>query len=614
MAVTLLLRVAPATLCLLGVFFACSSYDEKLLKFRTPAAVDDPVVVGECGDGRVDEGELCDEGILEGKEGACPTECTTEDSCEPQVIAGNHCQTQCVGVRIVKAWSDDACCPPDVGPAEDSDCGSCGDGIVGPAETCDPPERCLTREQCTMGISCIFGVFSGDPAHCTAACNQGVAKDCKNGDQCCPAGCNGQNDDDCSATCGDGNVDPGETCEPTAPESPCPVDCDDGIACTEDFIAGSPSNCNVQCANLEIQQPINGDGCCPKPAAHALNDTDCQPVCGNAVKEGSEACDPCPSDCNDSDPCTTDSLAGSPSTCSVVCSHATITQAMAGDGCCPGGANSTTDSDCQPACGNGIREGSEACDGGSLCSSNCTSRFHASLQHRYSFDGLVNSTNAVDAINGDDGTVTNDTLDGDGKITLAGGTSHDYVNLPNRLLSVLTNVTVEAWVKWSGGANNQCIFDFGMSSAGEGSQGYGTSYLFLSPKNVNGKFGAIFNATSASNDTGSSTVVETSSALSTGSMHHVAVTFEDPGGSSKKTMKVYLDGALVAGGANNVTSTASGTANTLANIDDRNVWIGRANYSVDDFGGVVYEFRIYSNALSAAEIQASYAAGPDPAP
>ena len=59
-------------------------------------------------------------------------------------------------------------------------------------------------------------------------------------------------------------------------------------------------------------------------------------------------------------------------------------------------------------------------------------------------------------------------LDGDGKLTIAGGASDAYVDLPNNVIgsgSGLTNATLEAWVTWtSAGAvadDQQRIFDFG---------------------------------------------------------------------------------------------------------------------------------------------------------
>jgi hypothetical protein len=235
-------RVAAAAL-LLGSTFGCDTYDSSLLGELSARK---PPVSGEavCGDGRVDQGERCDIAILEGLEGACPTTCPGDDPCYRQVVAGYDCQALCVGVATTRALNEDGCCPPGIGPGEDSDCGGCGDGIIGPKETCDPPESCPVLADCPHGSSCFFKVFSGDPAACTSECQIALTSSCEDGNNCCPAGCTAENDNDCSASCGNQIVEPaaGETCEVGDPDFPCKTSCDDGIPCTQDLLAGSPDN------------------------------------------------------------------------------------------------------------------------------------------------------------------------------------------------------------------------------------------------------------------------------------------------------------------------------------------------------------------------------------
>jgi cysteine-rich repeat protein len=100
-------------------------------------------------------------------------------------------------------------------------------------------------------------------------------------------------------------------------------------------------------------------------------DDRCRNTCGNGAVDDSvgEVCDPgiaagqpgaCPTDCNDQDGCTTDILAGTG--CQAACMHSTITVPNPGDGCCPAGASSLTDSDCPVVCGNGVVENGERCD------------------------------------------------------------------------------------------------------------------------------------------------------------------------------------------------------------------------------------------------------------
>src|SRR5262249_13449579 len=86
----------------------------------------------------------------------------------------------------------------------------------------------------------------------------------------------------------------------------------------------------------------------------------------------------------------------------------------------------------------------------------------AALVHRYQFDGT--GTVATDSVGGANGTLMNTQLNGSGGLTLAGGTSNQFVDLPNGIVSPLTNATFEVWVTWSGGAAWQRIFDFGDST------------------------------------------------------------------------------------------------------------------------------------------------------
>ena len=96
-------------------------------------------------------------------------------------------------------------------------------------------------------------------------------------------------------------------------------------------------------------------------------------TCGNGMLDGDEACDPavvapnagvCPvaADCDDHNPCTTDSVAGSAADCSAHCTHSFVTACGPADGCCATGCTPVSDGDCSATCGNGLVDGSETCD------------------------------------------------------------------------------------------------------------------------------------------------------------------------------------------------------------------------------------------------------------
>lgn len=75
-----------------------------------------------------------------------------------------------------------------------------------------------------------------------------------------------------SASCNNGAIDAGETCDPPAS---CPTECaDDGDACTRDALSGSPASCDVACNHTPISTCAGGDGCCPSGCTPP-EDSDC---------------------------------------------------------------------------------------------------------------------------------------------------------------------------------------------------------------------------------------------------------------------------------------------------------------------------------------------------
>lgn len=148
--------------------------------------------------------------------------------------------------------------------------------------------------------------------------------------------------------CGNGQLDPGELCDDTAPGNECACE---GVRSSEDacvmgkIVAGSPKACNVVCDFVDARDQYgvghcdDGDPCtqdilagdpdsCDIECTHLPQD--CPAVCGDGiVDEDEETCDDgpdspttCPQsvdDCDDGDPCTDDLLLGSASQCNAVC-------------------------------------------------------------------------------------------------------------------------------------------------------------------------------------------------------------------------------------------------------------------------------------------------------
>lgn len=232
------------------------------------------------------------------------------------------------------------------------------------------------------------------------------------------------------------------------------------------------------------------------------------------------------------------------------------------------------------------------------------------LRHRYSFNG--SGSVVVDSVSGRDGVLSEGTaeLDGSGVVTLGGARSGEYVDLPNGLISELTSVTLEAWVRWSGGAGWQRIFDFGDDGSGfEDSRdaGANATYLFLTPKLPDEAPESPHGRVAYQRGMPVEARVDAMRAFPIGIDTHVAVTFDV----TSKTLALYMNGLL----ESSVAFTAATDVDIrLGALNDVNCWLGRSQYVADaDFAGLITEFRIYSEALSAEQIWTSQVAGPDAA-
>jgi hypothetical protein len=295
----------------------------------------------------VEAGETCD---------PCPPSCDDGASCTSDITSGKAetCDLTCKHEIITQCAKNDGCCPAGCNFNSDSDCtATCGNRTVDAKETCDPPASCPT--ECDDGNSCTTDSLTGSAANCNVECVYETITRCGLDDQCCPAGCNANNDHDCASICGNDVVESGETCDP------CPPTCgdDDNDPCTKYVSSGNAENCGLVCTSKTITtcDSAESDGCCPT-TCNGNTDIDCSKTCGNGVVESGETCDPpasCPITCNDGVACTENRLSGSAANCNVACSYSPITQCIDDDGCCL--QNSCTianDSNCPPRCGDGV--------------------------------------------------------------------------------------------------------------------------------------------------------------------------------------------------------------------------------------------------------------------
>jgi len=227
------------------------------------------------------------------------------------------------------------------------------------------------------------------------------------------------------------------------------------------------------------------------------------------------------------------------------------------------------------------------------------------LVHRYSFNE-VGGTNVADSVGGANGVLAgglagNAATLGAGQVNLPGGTASNvdpsliagYVDLPNYLLRPLVNATFETWATWQGSGDWQRIFDFGTSNGGEGFSNNEGGYMFLNAQPWRFAVRDI--------PSNGEPVIINNGAMPTGTEFHMVAAYNF----TANTTQIYTNGVLA------VSGNASVQINT---INDVNNWLGRSQWGDQCFMGSINEFRIYEGALTASQVAATFAAGPNALP
>ena len=199
----------------------------------------------------------------------------------------------------------------------------------------------------------------------------------------------------------------------------------------------------------------------------------------------------------------------------------------------------------------------------------------------------TSGTAALDASgHGQDGTLIGGASWGDGRnggraLLLDGQSGH--LALPAGGVSDVGDFSVALWVYWNASAINARVFDFGSSDIG---------YMALIPRDSGGVLRFMITGTTYFGEQS----ISASSALATGRWVHLAVTLSGTRGT------LYVDGA--AAGSNGAIALAPfQLGSTTQN------WLGRSQYAADPFfNGRMQELRLYSGALTAAQV-AALAAG-----
>lgn len=208
------------------------------------------------------------------------------------------------------------------------------------------------------------------------------------------------------------------------------------------------------------------------------------------------------------------------------------------------------------------------------------------LLHRYSFNE-TGGTNTADAVGGPAwaGTLPNGGAFSNGQLAFSSASSQ-FVSLPPGLVSGLTNFSVLTWVQLASTANWARVFDFGNNT---------TVYMYLAPQN--GNTGTPRYALTT-NSAGAEQQINCNAVLTTGVRHQLAVTLNGHIG------VLYLDG-LPAGTNSAMMLNPAVLGGTSHN------YLGKSQWSDPYLDGSIDEFRVYTVALSAAEVAATYALGPN---
>jgi hypothetical protein len=229
--------------------------------------------------------------------------------------------------------------------------------------------------------------------------------------------------------------------------------------------------------------------------------------------------------------------------------------------------------------------------------------FTNSLIHRYSFSEASGTTTA-DSVPGNsptwDGALNGGATLGSGQVALDG--SSGYVQFPAGIISGMDAVTVEAWANIGVPMANAWLFAFGNQD--NAASPLGMNYIGFQPFTAAANAASLFGMGDPGNNNEQDALYSLVGGGVTnylGNVHVVCVYHPYAG-----YVSLYTNGVLAAVN-NNVTHPLASTLGS----DPLN-YLGLSLYAVDPFlSGSIDEFRIYNGPLTAAQIAADQALGPN---
>ncbi len=209
---------------------------------------------------------------------------------------------------------------------------------------------------------------------------------------------------------------------------------------------------------------------------------------------------------------------------------------------------------------------------------------NADVIHRWSFNG-----DPTDSVGGADAILMGAATVDSSQLQLDGVNSYAVLPIGNDLLN-LTNCTIEGWATWTRPDVSfwERIFDFGNDTV---------ENLFLTPFGGNQRFRFAITIDGGGDE--EQTIA--GYAFPKNVEGHFAVVIDADNG----IHTLYFNGQPAA--------VTYGCRNTTYIFDTpmMNNFLGKSQYADPYFMGSINEFRVYNTALSADDVAASYAAGPD---
>lgn len=230
------------------------------------------------------------------------------------------------------------------------------------------------------------------------------------------------------------------------------------------------------------------------------------------------------------------------------------------------------------------------------------------LIHRWTFDESADGVTIPDVVGGADATLMNGTgnaviadgqafLGNTGSQNSSSAAAGDYIDLPNGIISPLTQMTIECWTTWDGtDAIWQRVYDMGTSNGGENSSNGGdqTTWFCVCPDNGSRVLQVEYRRLGLA----SVMPVTDNGKLAAGEEVLITHVHDDIAG----IVKIFINGTIIG---------AYKAPAMLNEFIDNNVWLGRSQWGDPLYCGSYNELRIYDTALTATQVAANYLAGPD---